>query len=174
MFYPGLHSRDLFLTLQHQEKKMYRLRALPVALALAACESATETAEVDPQAQDCMALAMYWEARGEGREGMVAVGSVVMNRMEDERFPDDVCSVIRQGGETAPCQFSWWCDGRSDRPKPGALWSESREVARELLSEQVKDPTNGAIYFHHESIDPPWEKERTRSIGSHIFYRDPP
>ena len=158
---------------------MYSLRALPLALALAlalvACESGTETAAtVDPQAQDCMALAMYWEARGEGREGMVAVGSVVMNRVEDERFPNDTCSVIRQGGETAPCQFSWWCDGRSDRPKPGPLWSESREVAREILEGQVNDPTDGAIYFHHESIDPPWQKKRTKSIGSHVFYADPP
>lgn len=153
---------------------MYSLRALPLALVLAACKPDAETAgPVDPEEQHCMALTMYWEARGEGREGMIAVGSVVMNRIEDERFPDDTCSVIREGGETAPCQFSWWCDGKSDRPKHNATWSEARETARDLLTGEVKDPTDGALYFHHESIDPAWEKKRTKNIGSHIFYRDP-
>lgn len=150
----------------------YALRGLPLLLLLAACEPDLETAvAVDAQAQECMALAMYWEARGEGRAGMLAVGSVVMNRVHDERFPANVCSVVRQGGETAPCQFSWWCDGRSDRPAQDALWSESRETAREVLTGEPDDPTDGALYFHHESIEPPWQKERTVSIGSHVFYR---
>ncbi len=151
---------------------MYLFRILPLALVLVACDPGSDSAgPVDPQAHDCMALAMYWEARGEGRDGMIAVGSVVLNRIEHEQFPDDTCSVIREGGETAPCQFSWWCDGRSDRPKPDAVWEESLEVARDVLTGESDDPTNGALYFHHDSIEPPWEKERTATIGSHIFYR---
>lgn len=151
---------------------MYLIRVLPLALLLAACDRASESAgPVDAQSHDCMALTMYWEARGEGREGMIAVGSVVMNRIADEQFPDDTCSVIREGGETAPCQFSWWCDGQSDRPTQDEVWAESREIAREVLTRRPGDPTKGALYFHHESIDPPWEKKRTATIGGHIFYR---
>ncbi len=151
---------------------MTLFRILAVALVVTACERAADNAgPVDPEAQNCLALALYWEARGEGRDGMIAVGSVVLNRIEHAQFPDDTCSVIREGGETAPCQFSWWCDGRSDRPTQDALWAESRKTARELLTGKADDPTNGALYFHHESIDPPWEKERTARIGSHIFYR---
>lgn len=125
----------------------------------------------DPEAQHCLALAMYWEARGEGRPGMLAVGSVVMNRVEDHRFPDSVCGVVYQGGETPPCQFSWWCDGRSDRPTDAAQWSVSSKLAAELLSSAFDDPTDGALFFHSTSIRAPWRRARTAQIGGHIFYR---
>ena len=61
----------------------------------------------DPESQHCLALAMYWEARGEGRQGMLAVGSVVLNRVRDQRFPNSVCGVVYEGGEKPPCQFSF-------------------------------------------------------------------
>jgi len=126
---------------------------------------------VDLSAQRCVALAMYWEARGEGRKGMLAVGSVVLNRVDDQRFPDTACGVVYQGGETPPCQFSWWCDGKSDRPTQQAAWNKSLTLARELLLTRPTDPTQGALFFHNTSIDAPWRRERTARIGSHIFYR---
>jgi len=126
---------------------------------------------VGTQAQHCVALAMYWEARGEGYQGMLAVGSVVLNRVEDDRFPNSVCGVVYQGGETPPCQFSWWCDGKSDRPTNGALWAASLNLANELLAARPSDPTHGALFFHNTSIRAPWRRERTASIGNHIFYR---
>ncbi len=64
----------------------------------------------------CLALSMCWEAKDQGREAMIAVGSVVLNRIASEDFPDTACEVVFEGGETPPCQFSWWCDGKSDRP----------------------------------------------------------
>jgi spore germination cell wall hydrolase CwlJ-like protein len=118
-----------------------------------------------------MALAMYWEARGESRQGKVAVGSVVLNRVADRRFPDSVCGVVYQGGETPPCQFSWWCDGKSDRPTNRSAWSESLSLAGEVLSAETRDPTNGALFFHNSSMRPPWQRTRTAVIGNHIFYR---
>lgn len=125
----------------------------------------------DGEARHCMALAMYWEARGESREGKLAVGSVVLNRVADRRFPDSVCGVVYQGGETPPCQFSWWCDGKSDRPTNRPAWSESLTIAGELLSAGGRDPTNGALFFHNTSMRPPWQRTRTAVIGNHIFYR---
>ena len=123
------------------------------------------------QAQHCVALAMYWEARGEGHRGMLAVGSVVLNRVEDDRFPDSVCGVVYQGGESPPCQFSWWCDGKSDRPTHEELWASSLSIADELLMARPSDPTHGALFFHNTSIRSPWRRERTARIGNHVFYR---
>lgn len=126
---------------------------------------------VSSQARHCVALAMYWEARGEGDQGMLAVGSVVLNRVADERFPDSVCGVVYQGGERPPCQFSWWCDGKSDQPKNGALWVSSLGLAEELLTARPQDPTGGALFFHSTAIQPSWRRERTTRIGNHVFYR---
>ncbi len=123
------------------------------------------------QAQHCVALAMYWEARGEGQQGMLAVGSVVLNRVADDRFPNSVCGVVYQGGEKPPCQFSWWCDGKSDRPTHEAQWAASLSLADELLMARTSDPTYGALFFHNTSIRSPWRRERTTRIGNHIFYR---
>jgi N-acetylmuramoyl-L-alanine amidase len=132
---------------------------------------ARNVSRFDPEAQHCVALAMYWEARGEGHQGMLAVGSVVINRVEDDRFPNSVCGVVYQGGETPPCQFSWWCDGRSDRPTQESLWTASLILADELLTARPNDPTHGALFFHNTSTRPPWRRERTTRIGNHVFYR---
>ena len=125
------------------------------------------------QEQHCLALAMYWEARGEGREGMEAVGWTVLNRAHNEQFPSTLCGVVQQGGEKPPCQFSWWCDGKSDRPRDADLWEQAQAVAVSLDTDPPTDPTKGALFFHNSSIAVPWKKprERTARIGSHIFYR---
>jgi N-acetylmuramoyl-L-alanine amidase len=127
--------------------------------------------KVDPQSQRCLAMVLYWEARGEGRQGMVAVGSVVMNRVADHRFPDSVCAVVYQGGESPPCQFSWWCDGKSDYPSQRQSWVKATNVANNLLTARPKDPTDGALFFHNTSIRNPWDRNLTARIGNHIFYR---
>ncbi|MGD8417517.1 MAG: cell wall hydrolase [Pseudomonadales bacterium] len=127
--------------------------------------------EASTQAQRCVALAMYWEARGEGRVGMMAVGAVVMNRVASQAFPNDPCSVVHQGGETPPCQFSWWCDGRSDRPRDQKRWAQALDAARGMLMGPFEDPTHGALFFHSASIDRPWQRQQTARIGGHVFYR---
>jgi len=133
--------------------------------------SVKSMSQAGTQAQHCVALAMYWEARGEGQRGMLAVGSVVLNRVEDDRFPSSVCGVVYQGGENPPCQFSWWCDGKSDRPTHEELWASSLSLADELLTARPSDPTHGALFFHNTSIRSPWRRERTTRIGNHVFYR---
>ena len=64
----------------------------------------------------CMALVIYWEAKTESEQGMYAVGQVVLNRVKHKEFPSSICSVMREGGEQPPCQFHFWCDGKSDSP----------------------------------------------------------
>ena len=137
---------------------------------VAGCVSAGADS-VDTAQRDCLALALYWEARGEGEIGMRAVGSLVLNRVEDERFPSTVCRVVKQGGETPPCQFSWWCDGKSDRPRSASQWSVAQGLADKLLAGRAKDPTRGALFFHNTAVDPKWPYKRTVRIGNHVFYR---
>lgn len=121
--------------------------------------------------QRCLALAIYWEARGEGRRGMTAVGWTIMNRVKSTDFPDTPCGVVYQGGETPPCQFSWWCDGKSDRPRNLKSWRSATIVAAHLLGNPPADPTGGALYFHSLGIRRPWKKSPTATIGRHVFYR---
>ncbi len=135
--------------------------------------SPTAQAATPQQQQDCLALALYWEARSEGREGMVAVGWTILNRVRSEDFPSTPCAVVHQGGERPPCQFSWWCDGRSDRPRNQHSWRLASAIAAELLRDPPRDPTGGSLFFHNKSASPAWRKKRTRTatIGEHVFYR---
>jgi spore germination cell wall hydrolase CwlJ-like protein len=126
----------------------------------------------------CLALNIYFEARGEPEIGKVAVGQVVMNRVADAGFPATVCAVVQQGGEAARhrCQFSWWCDGQSDRPRDWRAWAESREVARAVYWARIADPTRGALWYHAASVKPGW-REALRlgpQFGQHIFYQRKP
>lgn len=121
----------------------------------------------------CLALALYWEAKSEGVEGMLAVASVVLNRVAHPAFPGSVCAVVTEGGEQPPCQFSWWCDGKSDRPTDPRAWSLAQKLARSALARPPPDRTRGALFFHSTSIATPWVRKRLRTaqIGRHIFYR---
>ena len=121
--------------------------------------------------QQCLALAMYWEARGEGARGMQAVGSVILNRVADNRFPNSACQVVRDGGEVPPCQFSWWCDGKSDRPRDFQAWQGAMSIADDILHGKRRDPTRGALYFHSTTVSPKWRLQRVARIGNHVFYR---
>ncbi len=139
-----------------------------------AAAAATETRE---QAVGCLALTLYWEAKTEGRDGMVAVAAVVLNRVAHPKFPSTVCGVVKQGGEQPPCQFSWWCDGKSDQPTDAPAWGQAESLARAILADPPKsarrDPTRGALFFHSARISTPWvvPRQRTVQIGHHIFYR---
>ena len=124
----------------------------------------------------CLAQNINFEARGGPLEGKLAVGHVVLNRMADNRFPMKLCSVIRQGGarQRHRCQFSWWCDGRSDRPRDQLAWQESIVLATLIRAGLVPDPTGGALWYHATYVNPDWAGRLSRSaqIGRHIFYTD--
>jgi Cell Wall Hydrolase len=122
----------------------------------------------------CLALNIYHEARGEPDEGKLAVGHVVLNRVLSGRFPSTVCEVVQQGGEVRRnrCQFSWWCDGRSDTPRNRQDWQRSSELALAIYWGQTEDPTNGALWYHADYVSPAWRHDFDQgpTIGRHIFY----
>jgi spore germination cell wall hydrolase CwlJ-like protein len=122
----------------------------------------------DPRAVEALALAMYHEAKGEGPRGMLAVGWVVLNRMADDRFPKSVPEVVYQG-----CQFSWVCNGRSNRPTERSAWREAQRLARQLLEDPPADPTRGALWFNAAAIghdDLGARVAASTRIGGHLFY----
>lgn len=123
---------------------------------------------------ECLALTIYFEARGESDEGKLAVGHVVMNRAQHPLFPRRVCEVVRQGGDKLRyrCQFSWWCDGRSDRPRDRQAWTKSRALAGLIYWDYSRDPTEGALWYHADYVRPSWRRELAPGpkIGRHVFY----
>jgi hypothetical protein len=126
---------------------------------------------------ECLALNIYWESRSEPSLGQFAVAAVTLNRVAAPSFPDNVCGVVRQGGEDRlhRCQFSWWCDGKNDTPKDDAAWSAARFIAYTVLFFDPPDPTRGALWYHADYVKPSWSKalSRVTKIGRHIYYREP-
>lgn len=126
---------------------------------------------------ECLALNVYFEARGESSDGQAAVAHVVMNRVADERFPGGVCDVVQQGGkETIDCQFSWWCDEFGDSPTHMTDWEVARDIARGVYWGWGDDPTGGAMWYHAVYVKAYWRGgyQKGPTIGQHIFYRDKP
>ena len=122
----------------------------------------------------CLALNIYWESRSEPVEGQLAVAAVTLNRVASELYPDDICGVVRQGGETRrhKCQFSWWCDGKADEPLDAQAWQRAMTLSRLAASGVVSDPTQGALWYHADYVNPYWSKRFGEGyrIGRHIFY----
>ena len=130
----------------------------------------------------CLAQNIYFESRDQSTIGQIAVAEVTLNRVADPRWPNDICSVVKQGPtykwkKTYPikhrCEFSWYCDGKSDVPKNKRAWSKSVQVAKYVYnnygSVQVVDD---ATFFHAKYIDPGWTKlEKVVTVGDHIFYK---
>ncbi|RMD60712.1 MAG: cell wall hydrolase [Alphaproteobacteria bacterium] len=147
---------------------------LLTGLVLIPVEPATAKSNVTEQIR-CLALTIYFEARGEPDEGKLAVAHVVMNRASHPLFPRDVCQVVRQGGEKLRyrCQFTWWCDGRSDRPRDSRAWRHSLALARRVFWDASEDPTGGALWYHAASVRPAWRTalQQGPTIGRHVFYR---
>ncbi|MEW8028161.1 MAG: cell wall hydrolase [Candidatus Thiodiazotropha sp.] len=123
---------------------------------------------------ECLARNIYFEARSESEQGQLAVGHVVMNRVAHKRYPNSVCAVVKQGGERRRhrCQFSWWCDGRSDQPTNKKAWHRSQELAKAIYRGRSEDPTNGALWYHAEYVNPEWSTALVlgKKIGQHLFY----
>ena len=132
---------------------------------------------------------MYFEARNQGLAGQLAVSLVVMNRVNDDRFPDTICGVIEEGpiskwwlkekGKIVPiknrCQFSWFCDGKSDEPKEKKVFSKMLDISTDLVygDIQLVDFTEGATHYHADYVYPAWRKTKTKTVevADHIFYR---
>ena len=146
--------------------------------------------ESNPQLY-CLALNIYHEARGDNLAGQFAVADVVLNRVRDYRYPNTICEVVKQGpiskwwleekGKEVPirhkCQFSWWCDGKSDEPTQLLPWLQAQEIAYHIVqNNQFQGITEGATHYHATYVDPHWNRSMVLigRIGEHIFYKSLP
>jgi len=120
---------------------------------------------------DCLARNIYYEAGSEPYEGKLAVAGVVMNRVNDPRFPHTICGVVFQK-ENGIAQFSW-TDKRVSDNKDKYQWEESMIVAKKSLTDKhLHDiiTKSNAEFYHAEYVNPNWNKKKIIKIGKHIFY----
>lgn len=151
------------------------IQTAPVVIYDDAYLASLPVASGDDQWQ-CLAEALYFEARGESVRGLFAVGEVILNRVDNAAYPGSLCGVINQGtGRKYACQFSYTCDGKSKAVNERAAWERVGKVARLLLDGTPRDLTAGATHFHTNAVSPSWSRRftRTASIGAHLFYREP-
>lgn len=122
----------------------------------------------------CLTAAAYYEAVGEGDDGMRAVAQVVLNRVHHPAFPHNVCGVVLQGAERSTgCQFSFTCDGSLGRPPNPVGWARATRLAIAALSGAVYAPVGLATHYHTRWVLPYWASslEKNAIVGNHIFYR---
>ena len=125
---------------------------------------------------ECLAEALYFEARGETVRGMFAVGEVILNRVDSGAYPNTLCQVINQGtGRKYACQFTYTCDGLAESIAEPRSWERVGKVAKLLLEGTPRALTGGATHYHTKAVNPSWAQRfpRTAAIGSHYFYRQP-
>ena len=153
------------------------------------------TAESQPELY-CLAMNIYHEARAEPIAGQYAVADVTINRTLDTRYPNTVCEVVMQAKMKESwktkqypdlpdserkyipirnkCQFSWFCDGRSDAVHDGDSWRQAQEVAyRIVVEKKFRGITEGSTHYHADYVSPRWAKafDLVGRVGTHIFYR---
>lgn len=128
----------------------------------------------------CLATAIYFEGRDQPINGQIAIGLVIGNRVKSDKYPNTICDVVTQGKRTITgkiikhkCQFSFFCDGKSDKPKNEEAWEASVLIAEYTLFATTYDFTDGAMFYHADYVTPNWSasKIRTLKIADHIFYR---
>lgn len=124
----------------------------------------------------CIAQNIYFESQNQPKAGKIAVSQVVMNRVKSNLFPNTPCDVVKQKvwrKGKAVCQFSWYCDGKSDKPESGPIWNESVYLALSIYTDGYFDLTEGALWYHATYVSPRWAKsyKQTVRINDHIFYK---
>ena len=163
----------------------YFIPAFVMLLATFSTASATQakglfTAEDKPEMW-CLAQNIYYESRSSNRADRMAVADVVMNRVNHTYYPDTVCGVVQQGKQHASgamkrnkCQFSWYCDGKSDWPVDMDAWVEAQQIAYNMVVHyDARGLTEGATHYHATYVSPAWARDFALigRIGEHIFYR---
>jgi spore germination cell wall hydrolase CwlJ-like protein len=147
-------------------------------IATAVAKQPTKTVAEDLK---CLALNIYHESRGSNLADKAAVADVVINRKKDRRYPNSICGVVQQSKldhkgfpKKNQCQFSWYCDGKSDDPKDADRWEEAKLIAHQVLIDgKYRGISEGATHYHATYVNPKWAAsfQQVGRIGEHIFYR---
>jgi spore germination cell wall hydrolase CwlJ-like protein len=129
----------------------------------------------------CLATAMYFEARGEPARGQFIVGRVILNRVASRYYPDDICEVVYQNAQLKNrCQFSFACDGQPNQVSESTTWQQIKRRAQYLVECDDKCSLAAlgsselwtSTHYHADYVSPNWARKlhRTGQVGRHIFY----
>jgi len=116
---------------------------------------------------DCLAKNIYYESRGEPEVGQFLVGFVTINRLKSKKFPNTICKVVKQRH-----QFSWYWDGKSDRPYNREAWTKSKEIAQIVYNSRELDVSQYGLYFKAVYAKSTFfnKLKKLYNIGKHEFY----
>ncbi len=127
--------------------------------------------------ENCLARAVYFEARSESDLGQLAVAKVILNRVKNPDYPKTICGVVYQGSGTRnSCQFSFACDGLPDDVKSPEAWGHAKMIAERAINNDPAIAMLGtATNYHADYVNPRWAHTMRRliRIGHHIFYQAP-
>jgi len=165
---------------KNQEPKVIVQPATPIV------EIVEEEPTVDYKELQCLTVNIYHESRSELTIGQYAVADVVLNRVESKRYPNTVCGVVYQArlspwglerGKTIPlkhkCQFSWYCDGKTDVIRDNDAYERAKQVAYNIMyNGKYRHITEHATHYHTNYVNPSWNSsmQLIGTIGNHIFY----
>ena len=126
----------------------------------------SDTRTSDPQ-HECLAGAVYFEAKGEPLHGQLSVAEVILNRARSGRFPTSACGVVKQRG-----QFSFIRGGRFPAiARTSLAWKRAVAIAHIAVQDLADGPAPKALFFHAKRVSPRWRLTRVAMVGNHIFYR---
>lgn len=130
------------------------------------------------QQKNCLKNALYYEARSEGKLGILAVASVIENRKNSTRYPNDYCSVINQNK-----QFSYTLEGKPDveavktrlRAADKEAYIEVSKVAQKMTENKFEPVLHHSVmWYAKSSVRNYWTKTKkvVARIGDHVFYKE--
>lgn len=141
--------------------------------------------QLDSKEFACMRDNMYYEARNQRSDAaFIAVGYTVLNRVDSKRYPNSICGVVTQAKRDTSgkplrhkCQFSWYCDGKTDAPNLTNIierraWERANELAAQVMRNEVDNPIGRATMYHATYVSPYWKSayQKVATIETHIFY----
>lgn len=131
--------------------------------------------QMTPSEIECVAQAVYYEARGEGLKGQAAVAYVILNRMAHEKFrPTTACGVVRESRTTRSgkrvCQFSWVCVHNGQQRRNPAAYSIARDIAIKVMRHEIDNPIRDSVFFRTRAVPPLSKNQYVATINNHYFY----
>tara|TARA_Y100000389_G_scaffold192480_1_gene219967 strand:+ start:2471 stop:2926 length:456 start_codon:yes stop_codon:yes gene_type:complete len=144
-----------------------------ITIAIAMVFTQSTLADTRYENLQCLAKNIYFEGRNQPWVGQVAIAQVTLNRVKNIAFPSTICEVVRQRKRNI-CQFSWYCDGKSDQPKDVKDYDKATDVAIQVYSGTIPDVTEGALWYHATYIRRPfwaYSMKEVVKINEHIFYK---
>jgi spore germination cell wall hydrolase CwlJ-like protein len=172
----GLRARGTAPMFENPDARAMMLQAVLRGPSASVEQSAPAEPQIDARQQNCLAQAIYYEARGETQQGQTAVAEVIMNRVRSRAYPNSICGVVYQGSHRSTgCQFTFTCDGSLGQRPRGRAWDRAQRIATAVMLGYARPMTQGATHYHTTAVNPVWNSGlvETTQIGVHLFYRFP-